>query len=45
MIFGQAKTVMKSWQFYHDEYLKVDGDWKIKTTKITYVTTETTTMT
>ncbi|MFO8011073.1 MAG: nuclear transport factor 2 family protein [Dehalococcoidia bacterium] len=45
MIFGKAKTFMKSWQYYDDEYLKVDGEWKIKFTKITYVTTETTTTT
>ncbi len=45
MSFGQAKTVIKSWQYYNDEYVKTDGEWKIKTTKITYITTETTTIT
>jgi hypothetical protein len=45
MYFGQARTIIRSWQVYDDNYVKIDGEWKIKHTKITYITTETTAMT
>lgn len=45
MFFQKVKTTIIMWSVYHDEYLKVNGEWKIKTTKIRHMSTETTTMT
>ena len=43
--FGKARTSVRTWSFYDDEYLKVDGEWKIKYTKTTRTVSETTTTT
>ncbi|NQT74720.1 MAG: nuclear transport factor 2 family protein [Chloroflexi bacterium] len=45
MFFQKVKTTIIMWSVYHDEYSKVNGEWKIKTTKIRHMSTETTTMT
>jgi hypothetical protein len=44
MFFQKAKTVMVMWSVYHDEYAKVNGEWKIKKTKIRHMSTQTTTI-
>lgn len=44
MLFQKAKTTMIMWSVYNDEYVKVDGKWKIKKTKINHMSTQTTTL-
>ena len=44
MLFQKAKTTMVMWSVYNDECVKVNGEWKIKTTKIRHMSTVTTTM-
>ncbi len=44
MLFQKAKTTMVMWSVYNDEFVKVNGEWKIKTTKIRHMSTVTTTM-
>ena len=45
MFFQKVKTTIIMWSVYHDEYSKVNGKWKIKTTKIRHMSTQTTTLT
>lgn len=42
MNYSEANIVMNIWAAYDDEYVKQAGEWKIKTTRITYTLTETT---
>ena len=44
MFFQKVKTVIIMWSVYDDEYAKVNGDWKIKLTKIRHMSTQTTTI-
>lgn len=44
MNFQKAKTTITMWSVYYDEYSKVNGEWKIKATKIRHMSTETTTI-
>lgn len=43
--FGHARTVMTCWQVYDDSYVKINGEWKIKNTRLKYITSETSTTT
>ena len=44
MFIQKVKTVIIMWSVYHDEYEKVNGEWKIKKTKIRHMSTQTTTI-
>jgi hypothetical protein len=39
LIFG-SKMSLNGWGYYHDEYVKINGEWKIKSTKITRIREE-----
>lgn len=41
MNYADAGIVMHIWATYDDEYTRERGQWKIKSTKITYIVTET----
>ncbi|MBM3132469.1 MAG: nuclear transport factor 2 family protein [Chloroflexi bacterium] len=43
MNYAEARMVMNIWATYEDEYVKQAGEWKIRTTRITYTLSETTT--
>jgi hypothetical protein len=32
VIFREANTVLRGAAFYHDEYVRIDGEWKIRST-------------
>ena len=40
--FASSGTTMRIWGIYEDLYAKVDGAWRIKSTAVTYLRTETT---
>ena len=44
MLFQKARTTMIMWSVYNDEYVKVDEKWMIKKTKISHMSTQTTTL-
>jgi hypothetical protein len=39
LVFG-SKMSLNGWGYYHDEYVKTDGEWRIKSTKITRIREE-----
>jgi hypothetical protein len=39
LIFG-SRMSLNGWGYYHDEYVKINGEWKIKSTKITRIREE-----
>jgi hypothetical protein len=39
LIFG-SRMSLNGWGYYYDEYVKINGEWKIKSTKITRIREE-----
>lgn len=42
MHYRSSETVVKIWATYEDEYIKENGGWRIRKTKVDYTLTETT---